>query len=74
MHSIHPQSRTTKMPHSEKVLTLNCPTCKKAVIWSDEFPHRPFCSHRCQLIDLGEWASESYRVPVSEDDDRNEWE
>jgi len=53
-------------------LTLDCPNCKKVVIWSDEFPYRPFCSHRCKLIDLGEWANESYRVPVSEDND--EWQ
>ena len=61
------------MPEITKKLTLKCPNCKKIVIWSDEFPHRPFCSHRCKLIDLGEWASESYRVPVSEDDDKDEW-
>lgn len=24
---------------------------------------RPFCSKRCKLIDLGEWASESFRIP-----------
>ena len=24
---------------------------------------RPFCSERCRMIDLGLWASESYRVP-----------
>jgi len=54
---------------------LNCPSCKKTVFWSEEYPYRPFCCHRCQLIDLGEWASESYRVPAS-DEDRNkeEWE
>ncbi len=23
---------------------------------------RPFCSERCQMIDLGTWASENYRV------------
>jgi endogenous inhibitor of DNA gyrase (YacG/DUF329 family) len=23
---------------------------------------RPFCSERCQMIDLGTWASEKYRV------------
>ena len=28
---------------------------------------RPFCSERCKMIDLGAWASESYRV-ASEDD------
>ena len=25
---------------------------------------RPFCSERCSGIDLGAWASESYRVPA----------
>jgi hypothetical protein len=39
-----------------------CPTCRGAVAW-DGNPHRPFCSHRCKIIDLGAWATESYRVP-----------
>jgi hypothetical protein len=26
-------------------------------------PWRPFCSERCRLIDLGDWAAEKYRVP-----------
>jgi len=26
-------------------------------------PSRPFCSERCRLIDLGQWASENYRIP-----------
>ena len=43
-------------------LTLACPTCKKTVLWNNEFPHRPFCSDRCRLIDLGEWASETHRI------------
>ncbi|MDO8345353.1 MAG: DNA gyrase inhibitor YacG [Cellvibrio sp.] len=41
---------------------LTCPSCKKTVLWNDDFPHRPFCSDRCRLIDLGEWASESHRI------------
>lgn len=41
---------------------LPCPTCKKDVYWTDDFPFRPFCSERCRLIDLGEWASESHRI------------
>lgn len=24
----------------------------------------PFCSERCRLIDLGNWSSEEYRIPV----------
>ncbi|WP_370458210.1 DNA gyrase inhibitor YacG [Cellvibrio sp. KY-GH-1] len=51
--------------HSEMTspeITLACPTCKKAVVWNADFPFRPFCSDRCRLIDLGEWASENHRI------------
>ncbi len=40
----------------------NCPTCKKTIEWSAKFPQRPFCSERCQLIDLGEWAGEKNKI------------
>lgn len=45
-----------------------CPTCSKAVDWTPENRWRPFCSERCKLIDLGQWATEKYRVPVSKPD------
>jgi endogenous inhibitor of DNA gyrase (YacG/DUF329 family) len=32
-----------------------CPTCKREVAWTAESTWRPFCSERCQLIDLGAW-------------------
>ena len=42
--------------------TVQCPTCKRpAALGTDCFP---FCSERCQLIDLGRWANEEYRIPV----------
>jgi endogenous inhibitor of DNA gyrase (YacG/DUF329 family) len=41
---------------------VKCPTCEKPVEWSEESPHRPFCSERCKLIDLGAWASEQHRI------------
>ena len=41
---------------------MTCPICKKKVAPGD--PEFPFCSERCRLIDLGKWASETYRVPV----------
>lgn len=44
---------------------LNCPTCDKAITWSEDYPERPFCSERCKLIDLGEWAAENHRIPGS---------
>ena len=43
-------------------LTVQCPTCKKPVELGTEF--FPFCSERCQWIDLGRWANEEYRIPV----------
>ncbi len=46
-----------------------CPQCGKPVEWGPQSPFRPFCSERCKQIDLGAWASESYRVPVTEDPD-----
>jgi hypothetical protein len=29
-------------------------------------PYRPFCSERCQLIDLGDWLSENHRIKGDE--------
>lgn len=42
---------------------IQCPTCAKEIIWSEKESSRPFCSERCKLIDLGEWANESHRIP-----------
>ena len=47
---------------------VSCPICGKSSVWSAENPSRPFCSERCKLIDLGQWATESYRIPVTDDD------
>ncbi|KAF0190748.1 MAG: hypothetical protein FD165_2417 [Gammaproteobacteria bacterium] len=46
-----------------KTLTVNCPTCSEPAQWSSENSFRPFCSERCRLIDLGQWADGSYHVP-----------
>lgn len=44
--------------------TVNCPTCQTNVVWSaEQSPYRPFCSERCKLIDLGEWANEEKAIP-----------
>ena len=48
------------------VKTATCPTCGKRAPYSLENPYRPFCSERCKLIDLGQWATENYRIPVDE--------
>jgi hypothetical protein len=54
-----------------RVRWLRCPACGKQALYSKDNPARPFCSPRCRSVDLGAWASESYRVaakpPVGED-------
>lgn len=50
-----------------------CPRCQQESVWQDN-PYRPFCSERCQLIDLGAWANEDYKLntqdaPSSESED-----
>lgn len=47
---------------SEKIPTGACPICGKQAATR----HRPFCSHRCALIDLGRWIGGNYRVPTRE--------
>ena len=42
--------------------TVKCPTCQKQVEWKTTSTFRPFCSERCRLIDLGEWASEKHAI------------
>jgi endogenous inhibitor of DNA gyrase (YacG/DUF329 family) len=43
---------------------ITCPHCGKKNTWSSENLARPFCSQRCKLIDLGEWAEEKYKIPL----------
>ncbi len=47
---------------------VRCPQCDKPVPWSPDSRFRPFCSQRCKDIDLGAWASETYRIPVKDDE------
>jgi uncharacterized protein len=48
-----------------------CSICKKPIV--HEF--RPFCSKRCQDVDLNRWFSEIYTIPADsaeEQDDQYE--
>lgn len=45
---------------------VKCPQCGRLTFFSPENPYRPFCSERCRLLDLGQWASESYKVPTED--------
>ncbi|UYU32610.1 DNA gyrase inhibitor YacG [Siccibacter colletis] len=56
------------------ITRVDCPTCGQSVVWNESSPYRPFCSKRCQLIDLGEWADEEKRIPSSGDlNDSDDW-
>lgn len=44
----------------------HCPECGKYCIYTIENPYRPFCCERCKTIDLGAWATESYRIPLQD--------
>jgi len=41
---------------------VQCPQCNKDVPWQQDQAWKPFCSERCKLIDLGEWASEGHKI------------
>ena len=49
-------------------MEVRCPTCRRRIVWSQENPHRPFCSERCKLLDLDRWLREDYRIPAQEDE------
>jgi len=48
---------------------VKCPTCEKAVAWISSSTYRPFCSERCRLIDLGEWADGNRAIPADAEHD-----
>lgn len=52
---------------TQTVPTVKCPTCQTPVLWQPENAHRPFCSERCKLIDLGQWAQGGYSLPAREE-------
>ena len=48
---------------------VRCPTCDKPVAWIAAAKFKPFCSERCRLIDLGEWASGNRYIPSDAEHD-----
>jgi len=59
-----------------KKIMAKCSQCGALTNVNINNPHRPFCSERCKLIDLGNWASGHYAIPSSEKNnpDENEFE
>jgi hypothetical protein len=48
------------------VKSVPCPRCGAPSAFGPGNKWRPFCSERCKVVDLGDWASERYRVPAEE--------
>ncbi len=51
---------TDPVKFSERI--VRCPGCGEDTYYSPRNPYRPFCSARCKGLDLGAWASETFRV------------
>ncbi|HPW85086.1 MAG TPA: DNA gyrase inhibitor YacG [Rhodoferax sp.] len=49
---------------TDRVRIVRCPACGGDSIYSSTNTYRPFCSERCKNMDLGAWASESFRLPT----------
>ena len=49
--------------------TVRCPACGGPSRYAPDNPWRPFCSQRCKLHDLGDWANERFRVQAQDADD-----
>jgi len=54
---------TGDLPTPAAPRIVRCPACGGDSLYAPANPYRPFCSARCKGIDLGAWASESFRVP-----------
>lgn len=50
----------SKTGRAERI--VRCPQCGGDSVFAPSNRYRPFCSERCKNIDLGAWASESFRV------------
>ncbi len=47
----------------DKPRLVACPSCKAMTPYDTTNAFRPFCSQRCKLMDLGDWAAEKFRIP-----------
>jgi endogenous inhibitor of DNA gyrase (YacG/DUF329 family) len=57
-------------------IEFTCSFCKIKFSRTENPRYFPFCSKRCQTLDLGAWVSEKYRVeskePVSQETEDEE--
>jgi len=45
---------------------IRCPICDEPMAppGRKNWPHWPFCTRRCKLIDLGRWLGGTYRIEL----------
>ena len=60
---------TQKMRSPQRDETMRCSQCGMAYLRSSS-PFLPFCSVRCQQIDLGNWLDEAYGLPIEGHEER----
>ncbi|MFO0925221.1 MAG: DNA gyrase inhibitor YacG [Pirellulales bacterium] len=54
---------------------LRCPTCGASFQADRQSRHMPFCSSRCQLVDLHKWMNHEIGIPHhASDEDEQEQE
>ena len=41
---------------------MRCPICGKEVASDNQNAPKPFCSNRCQMIDMKRWLNEEYLI------------
>lgn len=44
---------------------VECPLCGEETEYNGN-DFRPFCTERCKMIDLGQWADEEYALPAED--------
>ncbi|HSH88093.1 MAG: DNA gyrase inhibitor YacG [Methylophilus sp.] len=62
------------MQAAAKPRKVACPGCGEMTEYSPTNAYRPFCSERCKLMDLGDWATEKFRIPDTTPPDLDETE
>ena len=62
--SSYPQSRRPMMENTPNSKKSKCPQCGRefSLVAGDGPTWLPFCSERCQWIDLGKWFNGEYRI------------
>lgn len=59
---------TTRPSAAAPAKIVRCPACGGPSEYTPGNTYRPFCSARCKLHDLGDWANERFRLTPQDDE------